>query len=308
MTQIPKDVSFPKLFSSRYTTASRADTEWERIMVQITFAFMIILGYLISVGMSEAQNLATESEHQRRQNQTLRSIVSDLRSTDIGRERAERIRIEKENQLEKLLRAWAEVRTKRRLFEGLRRFDNAELISLSEDLRSLPVEPSFQELNVDIERVFLSDSEKVAVGEITGLMNRVLQQAGFDPAAPQDPQQPPPEAADLYDQANPTPENLRQLKLQIVDDLIQEREELVAMQYALVGKIAQARLEKLADLPIDYDVEVDTDIDAPDLGLRTLNQILDDLHKDMKLLPEAMAKIRGTSASAPNTDEPSQVP
>ena len=41
---------------------ARADAEWESIMVQITLAWVIILGYLISMGMTESRDLPKEAK------------------------------------------------------------------------------------------------------------------------------------------------------------------------------------------------------------------------------------------------------
>ena len=65
-------------------------------------------------------------------------------------------------QLERLLRCWARDLHQQGLLRLLRQFDNAELIPLSDDLSSLPTGPSFQKLNTEIDRIFLSGTDKVS--------------------------------------------------------------------------------------------------------------------------------------------------
>jgi hypothetical protein len=305
MTDFHKRVPPPNLFATDRGVVAQADAEWESIMVQITLAWVIILGYLMSMGMNESRNLAAETQLQRRQNKALKSIVADFGSTDLGRERTERIRSQRQLQLEQLLRIWWEVRTKQVFYNLLRQFNNAELIPLSDDLPSLPTGPSFQRLNTEIDRIFLSGTDKVSAAEIKNLMADVVQKAGYDPSALDDRldwEELPPDAAPLYDnQRTPAPENLRMLKLRIVGDLNRERDDLVEIQYALVGKIAATRLDKLAALPLES--ESDVDVDTPDLARTMLERILTDLRNEMRLLPETADRIRGVSDSTPTGNQ-----
>ena len=162
-----------------------SEIDWERIMVQITFAFVIILGYLVSVGVDEATQLAAETEAQSKRNELLQSILAQLKGTELGEALAGRVAAEKEMQLERLLRIWAERCVQRSLYALLRQFNNAELIPLSNDLRCLPTAESFPKLNHEIERVFLADNRHVSTSEITRLTKDVLLRAGFDPEAVQ---------------------------------------------------------------------------------------------------------------------------
>ncbi len=285
--------AFPPLLGRRATPG--ADIEWERIMVQITFAFVIILGYLISVGMDEAQNLAAESESQRRRNVALESIVSGLSATELGQERQERIEAERKQQLEQLLRIWSEIRVERQLYRLLRQFEYAEFVPLSDDLQALPFGRGFDNLTSEIDRVFTAGDEKVAAPEVFTLIRSVLITAGFDVASESNVavlDELSPEAYALYfDENMPAMENLRMLKLQIVDDLHKDRDSLAELQYSLVGKIAGARLERLADMPLESGQ--DTEPEETDLGITMLEQVLEDLRNAMRLLPETTARIRG---------------
>jgi hypothetical protein len=93
------------------------------------------------------------------------------------------------------------------------------------------------------------------------------------------------------------------LKLQIADDLISERSELVQIQYALVERIATARLKKLAALPLEAADAATVDVNTPDLGRVILERILKELRSEMRLLPETADIIRGTGDAPPATDQ-----
>ncbi|MHB8866498.1 MAG: hypothetical protein ACYC6N_29280, partial [Pirellulaceae bacterium] len=208
-------------------------------------------------------------------------------------------------QLERLLRIWSEVRVTQDLFRLVRQFEKAELIPLASDFRSLPTGPDFEQLNREIDRIFLQGTETVAPAEIGTLINRVVERAGFDPDAAYrrlNVDVLSPEEKELYDdKLSPHVDNLRMLKLQIVNDLSADRRDLIEIQYALVGKIALARLHKLAALPLEMGADID--VNAPQMGSILLERILNDLRDGMRLLPETADKIRGTSPSASPTPQ-----
>ena len=119
--------------------ADAGEFRWEEIMVQITFAFLIILGYLLSSKAEDAGNLrdkVREQEEKWRQqaerSKMLEKLVQEIRHTELGEARAGRITAEKQLQLEKLFRVWAELRIERPLYRLLRRFENAEAIPLDD--------------------------------------------------------------------------------------------------------------------------------------------------------------------------------
>ena len=85
--------------------------------------------------------------------------------------------------------------------------------------------------------------------------------------------------------------------LQILSDLEEERSELSDLQYTLVGKIAAARRDRLAELPLPDVTDLETD--EIDLGLAMLEKILGDLKEQMKLLPETANRIRQGVSIAP---------
>ncbi len=215
---------------------------WEEIMVQITFAFLIILGYLLSSKAEDASDLGNkvrEQEEKWRQ-QTQRSkllekLVQEMRHTELGEARAGRVAAEKQLQLEKLFRVWAELRNERRLYRLLRRFENAEAIPL-DDVSCLPTGEAFAELNRESSRVFLASGENLSLDEISGLMTTVLECAGFDTKVTirsVDPGLFTAEASQLYlDTSVPTRENLKMLKSRVVTDLEAERRELFRLQCA----------------------------------------------------------------------------
>ncbi len=131
MTTVPKKLPFANLFSRDRDSFARADTEWESVMVQITLAFVIILGYLISKGISESQNLAAETALQRTQNQLLEKIVADFSSTDAGRERTQRIAAQRQSQRQALINRWLMIRDKRLCRQLIQQYRHAEQVLLS---------------------------------------------------------------------------------------------------------------------------------------------------------------------------------
>ena len=56
-------------------------------MVQITLAFVIILGYLISKGIIETQNLAAETAQLRKDCARLNQVVAEFSKSEAGQER-----------------------------------------------------------------------------------------------------------------------------------------------------------------------------------------------------------------------------
>jgi len=271
---------------------------WEEILVQITLAFVIILGYLITVSVTESSNLAARARLQEKRCNLMEKILGELGQTELGQARAEAVAAQEQVQLERLLRVWAERRVQRSLYRLLQQFDNAELIPLSSDLRCLPTSDSFQVLNREVGRVFLVGAQKVSTKEIQALLISILERAGFNlktTALTPDAEILSATAAELYfDKNMPTRDNLKMLKLRMVADLEEERQQLCRLQYALVGKIAAARRDRLAVLPLpsNGEREVETQSDETDPGLRMLDQVLDDLKKEMQLLPEATDRIR----------------
>ena len=178
MSQGRTKPSVSTLLGRKHGISSRVDIEWERIMVQITFAFVIILGYLISVEMNEARQLAAESARYRQRNAALSQLVSTFRGSEAGEERAKRLVVERELQLQKLLYAWAQIRIRRELYKGLMQFRHAELVELSDDLESLPVGDDFAQFKEEVDRVFLAGD---VADEVLALVRRALTEAGFDP-------------------------------------------------------------------------------------------------------------------------------
>ena len=112
-----------------------------------------------------------------------------------------------------------------------------------------------------------------------------------------------PEDRALYDDPSMlTPDNLRKLKLQIIADLDQERKDLMEIQYALVGKIAAARIEKLAALPLG--TETNIDVNTPDLGACDARTNTADLRNGFRLLPETADRLRGVDESMQTGERP----
>jgi len=306
MTQVPNKLPFADLFTRGRDAAARSDIEWESVMVQITLAFVIILGYLISKGVTESQDLAAESARQRQQNQLLEKIVADFSATEAGEERAQRIAAQRETQAMRLINAWLRIRDERLFRRLVQQYRQAELVPLSDDLKSLPAASSFQELNAEIDRIFLSEKGDVSRDELDQLVADVLTAEGFDPEAPE-PEGLAPDVDKQYD--NPralTLDNLNMLKAHIIGDLTEERRELVQIQYALVERIAAARFDKLLVLPLGTEADLAIDVNQPDLGRAVREHILEELRTEVRLLPEAADIIRGGPAPSADGTQPAK--
>ncbi len=78
MTTVRKNLPFPDLFARGRGAVAHADTEWESVMVQITLAFVIILGYLVSKGISDSRDLAQRIAEQEQVNARLEQVVNDF--------------------------------------------------------------------------------------------------------------------------------------------------------------------------------------------------------------------------------------
>jgi hypothetical protein len=258
--------------------------------------------------MNEARNLAKQSELNRQRNEVLQSLVNDFRSTEVGKEREQRIAAEKDLQSEKLLRIWAEQREERPFYRSLSGLRNAEFIELSDDQDALPVGEAFQTLNEEIDRIFLGESADVSPREIAALIELVLVKAGFDTQASMQligEDVVPSDVAPLYlDRSTPTIENLRKLKLQIASDLLEERGVLEQLQYDLVDKVAAARLDRLARFPSEHVTALDPAVQ--DVGVAMLLQILEDLKTKMRLLRETAEGLRGTAQTRDESSESDQ--
>ena len=171
-------------------------------MVQITLAFVIILGYLVSKGISDSRGLAQRIAEQEQVNARLEQVVNTFAESETGRERIQRIETQRQLQIQTLLNQWLRIREERRFYRLVQLYRNAELVQLSDDPKSLPVESSFTELNQEIDRIFLFEKEKVSPVELRKLVNEVVSAAKFDladAAKLMQLQQNSPEAAALYD-------------------------------------------------------------------------------------------------------------
>jgi len=340
------------------SASKKSGIEFERIMVQITFAFVIILGYLLSVGIDakqeladeveilkgekqeladdrsrlegdkqelaaevetlegenlelvnekarlegETQELAAEVEEHKALNTLMEGIVAELKETEVGEERVARIAAEKDVQLLKLFHFWEEQRRELRLVILLNQFREAQLIPLADDMDCLPTAPSFPELGEEAATFFLVDGQKVSVPEVARLTTDVIVRAGLNPAINEQEQSSPDIDALHFDRKSVTQDNRRTLELKIFADLENERTKLVDIQYALVGKIASARQDKLADLPLSD--EAGTETEEVDLGIAMLEDVLAGLKERMQLLPEVLDRLRGELADPETTESP----
>ena len=300
MTTVRKNLPFPDLFARGRGAVAHADTEWESVMVQITLAFVIILGYLVSKGISDSRGLAQRIAIQEQ-------VINAFASSETGRERIQRIEAQRQLQIQRLLNRWLRIREERRFYRLVRLYRNAELVQLSDDPKSLPVESSFNELNQEIDRIFPFEKGRVSPDELRKLVNDVVIEEGFDLAAVrvlQDLARDSREAAALYDDPSAlTRENVNMLKRQIEEDLTSERSELVPIQYALVQKIAAARLKKLLSRPPNEEGDAPIDVNTPDLGRVMREHILEDLRTEVQLLPETADMIRGLGDVPPESNQ-----
>ncbi len=299
-------IPLPDLFAQSRGQARRSDTEWESVMVQITLAFVIILGYLLSQGMANSKELAKQVKTQKKQNAQLSQIISDFSQTEAGRERVQRIAVQRRYNFLRLLNRWLRVKDEQRFHTLAQMYNNATLVELSNELHSLPVDATFQELNAEVERIFSYEKGIVNGPEVTSLLNQVLIAEGvnlqraeqLERMRKEDPQ-----AYSLLDSEDVTPDDIDRLRNQIVGDMGVEREKFVRIQLALIDKIFAARLKKLAERPLEDQPALEMKLDGQDLGRRMLDKILDDLRSEVQLLQEAEIELRGSESAETNEKE-----
>lgn len=297
-------VPLPDLFAQGRRQARRSDTEWESVMVQITLAFVIILGYLLSQGMANSKELAKQVKTQKIQNAQLSQIISDFSQTEAGREREQRIAAQRESNFLRLLNRWLRVRDEQRFHTLAQMYSNATLVELSDEMHSLPVDATFQELNAEVKRIFGDEKGAVNANEVESLVNQVLTAEGVNLREDEDLERlrkEDPQAFNLRDPAGYfTQEDIAVLRNQIVGDMGDEREKFVRIQLALIDKIFAARLKKLAERPLEDQPALEMKLDGQDLGRRMLDKILDDLRSEVQLLKEAEIELRGSESAATN--------
>lgn len=297
-------VPLPDLFAQGRRQARRSDTEWESVMVQITLAFVIILGYLLSQGMANSKELAKQVKTQKIQNAQLSQIISDFSQTEAGREREQRIAAQRESNFLRLLNRWLRVRDEQRFHTLAQMYSNATLVELSDEMHSLPVDATFQELNAEVKRIFGDEKGAVNANEVESLVNQVLTAEGVNLREDDDLERlrkEDPQAFNLRDPAGYfTQDDIAVLRNQIVGDMGDEREKFVRIQLALIDKIFAARLKKLAERPLEDQPALEMKLDGQDLGRRMLDKILDDLRSEVQLLKEAEIELRGSESAATN--------
>jgi hypothetical protein len=307
MTSQFRRLPLPDLFSQSRGHARRSDTEWESVMVQITLAFVIILGYLLSQGMADSRQLADEVATQKMQNTQLSQIISAFAQTDAGREREQRIAVQRENRFLNLLNRWLRVKDDQRFHTLAQMFSDATLVQLSDDLHSLPVDATFQELNAEVARLFPYEKGAVASAELDALLTQVLSAEGGSLQPNPDLERmrkENPQAFRFLDASGAfTAEEIDALRKHITGDMSDERAKFVRIQLALIEKIFSTRLQKLADLPLDDQLPPELELEGQNLGRRMLERILSDLRADVQLLEEAEEQLRESDSAATNAEE-----
>lgn len=296
MTTRFRRLPLPDLFAHSQRAARRSDTEWESVMVQITLAFVIILGYLLSQGQVNSRELAREVASQKKHNSQLTQIISSFAQTDIGREMEQRVAAQRENRFLRLLNRWLRVKEGQRFFTLVQMFSDAALVQLSEDFHSLPADATFQDLNAEVSRIFPYEKGTVAPTELETLLTQVVAAEGGDPQAIRDLEEmrrTNPDALRFYEvQGAFAVEEIEALRKQMAGDMSDERAKFVRIQLALIDKIFAARLKKLAQLPLDAQPPVEVEMGSQDLGRRVLDRILLDLRAEVQLLEEAEEQLR----------------
>jgi len=295
-------IPLPDLFAHGQRHARRSDTEWESVMVQIMLAFVIILGYLLSQGIADSKKLASEVATQKKQNTQLTQIITAFAQTDAGQERAQRIAVQRENRFLNLLNRWLRIKDDQRFHTLAQMFNNATLVELSEELHSLPVDATFQELNAEVARIFPYGKGTVASTELESLLNQVLTAEGGSLKENEDLERmrkENPQAFRFWDAAGLfTADDIDELRKHIAGDMSDEREKFVRIQLALINKIFAERLKKLAERPLDDQPALKLELDGQDLGRRMLDKILDDLRSEVQLLQEAEEQLRAPDSAA----------
>jgi hypothetical protein len=239
---------------------------------------------------------------QKKQNEQLAQIISDFSQTDAGREYEQRIAEQRKSRWLQLLNRWLRVKVEQRFHTLAQMYNNATLVQLSEELHSLPVDATFQELNAEVKRIFPYKSGVVEPNEVTSLLNQVLTAEGGSLKVNKDLERmrkENPQAYRFLDAAGEfTDEEIDAIRIHIAGDMSDEREKFVRIQLALIDKIFAARLKKLAERPLEDQPAREMELEGQDLGLRMLDKILIDLHSEVQLLEEAEMSLRAAEAES----------
>lgn len=232
----------------------RADS-WESIFVQITLGFVIILGYLISDNKREVaalqggrQEIVRQLEQQIGNTAEWREAYTAALQSPQGAIAAERDRALEELQLQRLLRAWDQVRDERHLRERLRavRAGTAE-VELAHDAQSLPQGALFEAMSRESRELFPAAIGSLEAAAVPRFIELVLERAAADSQlagteiAPEEPQNVRP-----FNPHAATPRNVQILEDVVRENLLEERLWLVDAQFRLVRDVMEARIQWLA--------------------------------------------------------------
>lgn len=216
------------------------DHTWENVLLQISLAFTIILGYVISQNTSRVRSLEGQLE-------VSAEVVRKLKTTPAGEFAVGQVRAQREGQRVQLLAEWWRLRPERPLYRALVRLRDVDRIHLDE--QSLPQDATFAALLTEQRRVFPGPQGEVSADEVLTLLTAVCRRAGYLKDQPEKRMTELRDAARqevlrdvLFDPHWPDPDNLKAVAHAIRQDLLDERGELRALQHLLVARISLARL------------------------------------------------------------------
>ncbi len=244
-------------WGERNSSSTFSDTD--NVLLQITLAFTIILGYLLSEGLAMQ---AVQSTRLKERDQAIakhKGALEKLENTSLGEFAVSEAEKAEEIQKLKLLHAWDRLKPQRLLRHRLYELQNVDRIRLAADRRFVPDDRSYTELLNEAARVFHAAPAPHTVNpdEVTRLLIEVWNLAGFDNSQQQ---QAVAEATrrafspqfsadedDLVEKLNfdpkvPSMKNLGYVATVIRQDLEDERSQLAPLQFRLVKMIAIARL------------------------------------------------------------------
>jgi hypothetical protein len=230
----------------------------DNVLLQIALAFTIILGYLLSDGLSTQENLADRLEQSEQEKGRYRGALDNISKTPAGKNAVRVAVLEEEIQRLKLLSAWNDIKPHRQLRRYLDSLGNVATIHLAREHGYLPDDPRYREL-LEAARVFPPNAlpDSVSRLEVSSLLQKAwgrvqdFDQRGQEKAVTAATTAAfallPPAQLDRAELLSFNPKVPLQVNLRFVADLIrrdleEERLQLVMLQLRLVERIALARL------------------------------------------------------------------
>lgn len=281
------NINRPQRWGERRGKSDFSDTD--NVLLQITLAFAIILGYLLSDGLATQVTLAGRAKKSE-------AALGKILHTPLGQGAMQQAKNEIEIQRLKLLNAWGEVRSERPVRHRLTELSDVETIKLCEDDGRLPDDDRYRELLLLATPVFPTTDPREIVSrpEVHRLLQKSWNQVedfvkdgqtkavsaaveGAFSLLP--PGESGPAEAILFDPSIPCSANLLSVAGAIRRDLQDERKRLALLQLQVVERVALARLATRQVGSAQSDPR------------RALHDLVSELSEPLGLLPEVEEQL-----------------